>query len=101
MKFFKKIFGSLDNHTVDSYSGRKLTTVTSIAVAAYVTIFLLPEGDRLHALYAWLLVALLCLSIITVQNVIELKNGNSSTKTTTTATTETTTEKKPEDEHQN
>ena len=34
------------------------------------------EGEnRLHACYAFLSVALLCLGIVTVQNIIDFKNG--------------------------
>lgn len=73
-----KLLSSLDNHT-NGFSGRKLSALAAVIIGAYVTIFMLPaEGEiRLHALYAWLLFALLCLGIVTVQQVIEFKNGSS------------------------
>lgn len=56
------------------YSARKLT-----ALAAFWTAFELAqslEGDnRLYASYAFLGTGLLCLGIVTVQNLIELKSG--------------------------
>ena len=66
----------------NGYSGRKLSSFFAVIMAAYVTIYKLPaEGEiRLHALYAWLLFALLCLGIVTVQQVIEFKNGRQTPK---------------------
>jgi len=32
---------------------------------------------RLHALYAWQLLALLCLGIVTIEQIIKFKNGGS------------------------
>ena len=71
---FKKLFNSLDNHTL-GYSGRKLSALAGVITAIYITVHLLPMDAQLHALYVWLLFALLCLGIVTIQNVIELKNG--------------------------
>lgn len=72
--FFKKLFASLDNTTL-GYSGRKLTAVFAVLVGAYITKYKLPDEAQLHALYAWLGLALLCLGIVTVQQVIDFKNG--------------------------
>jgi uncharacterized protein involved in response to NO len=73
-EIFRKLLGSLDNYTSDSFSGRKLT-----ALAAFWTAFELSqtlEGDnRLYAVYAFLGTGLLCLGIVTVQNLVEFKNG--------------------------
>lgn len=73
-QIINNILASLDNHS-KGYSGRKLTAVWSVLVATYVT-YQLPEDMRLHALYAWQILALLCLGIVTVEQVIRLKNGN-------------------------
>jgi hypothetical protein len=77
---FKKIKEIIHN-TIDSlfnndkgFSARKL-----LALASFWTAFELAqslEGDnRLYAVYAFLSVGLLALSIVTVQNLVELKNG--------------------------
>jgi len=71
---FKNIFASLDNHNL-GYSGRKLTAVFAILMGAYIT-YTLPLEVRLHALYSWQILALLCLGIITVEQIIKFKNGD-------------------------
>jgi hypothetical protein len=73
--FITKLFASLDNHSL-GYSGRKLSALAGVLTGIYITVKLLPIDSQLHALYAWLLFSLLCLGIVTIQNVIELKNGN-------------------------
>lgn len=71
---FKNIFASLDNHNL-GYSGRKLTAVFAILMGAYIT-YTLPLEVRLHALYSWQILALLCLGIVTVEQIIKFKNGD-------------------------
>lgn len=88
------MFSSLDNHSL-GYSGRKVTAAAAILIGAYITVFLLPTEAQLHALYAWQTVALLCLGIVTIENIITLKNGTTTSKietSTTSSTSETTTE---------
>lgn len=75
MKILTNLFDSFKNNTL-GYSGRKLSALAGVLTGIYITVKLLPITDQLHALYVWLLFALLCLGIVTVQNVIELKNGN-------------------------
>lgn len=72
-EFIKKLFGSLDTTSL-GYSGRKLTALFSIIVAAYVT-YTLPADVRLYALYSWQGLALLCLGIVTIEQIIKFKNG--------------------------
>lgn len=72
--FIQKLFASLDNTTL-GFSGRKLTAVWAVLVATAVT-YTLPTDARLHALYAWQVLALLCLGIITVEQIIKFKNGS-------------------------
>jgi hypothetical protein len=48
--------------------------VWAVLTATYAT-YQLPESMLLHALYAWQLLALLCLGIVTAEQVIKLKNG--------------------------
>lgn len=71
---FKNIFASLDNHNL-GYSGRKLTALFAVLMGAYIT-YTLPLEVRLHALYSWQLLALLCLGIVTFEQIIKFKNGN-------------------------
>lgn len=70
----KKLFASLDTTNL-GFSGRKLTALFSILMGAYITIYKLPIEQYFNALVTWLCVALICLGIVTVQNIIELKNG--------------------------
>jgi len=79
----KKFAGSFDNVTKNAHSARKLTSLFAVLVGAYVTKYKLPPTDQLAALYAWLGLALLCLGIVTVQNIIDFKNGKSNGSTTT------------------
>lgn len=72
--FITKLFASLDNHSL-GYSGRKLTAVASTIIAVYVT-YTLPLDVRLHALYAWQTLALLCLGIVTAEQIIKFKNDD-------------------------
>ena len=72
-EFIKNVVDSLFNND-KGFSARKL-----LALASFWTAFELAqslEGDnRLYAVYAFLAVGLLALSIVTVQNLIEFKNA--------------------------
>lgn len=72
-QFLTKLLGSLDT-TSQGYSGRKLTAVASIIIAAYVT-YTLPIDVRLYALYSWQALALLCLGIVTFEQILKFKSG--------------------------
>lgn len=74
-QILNNLLASLDVHT-KGFSSRKLTAMWAVLVAAAVT-YMLPTEARLHALYSWQLLALLCLGIVTVQQIINFKNGNS------------------------
>jgi hypothetical protein len=71
---FINILNSFKNNTL-GYSGRKLSAFASVLTGIVITLVKLPSADQLNALYAWLLFALLCLGIVTIQNIIEFKNG--------------------------
>ena len=60
------------------WSARKLSAFAAVVVAIYVTVKFIPVAAQIDALYAWLLFALLCLGIVTIENVINLKNGGKS-----------------------
>lgn len=78
-QFITKLFASLDNHSL-GYSGRKLTALFCVLYGAYLSKDLECE-NRLHACYAFLSVALLCLGIVTVQNILDFKNGKENNNT--------------------
>ncbi len=73
-RLFNRIILSFEN-SKDGFSGRKLSAFAGVMMAVAVTLFYLAEKDMLSALYAWLLFALICLGIVTIGNLIELKNG--------------------------
>lgn len=73
--FIKKIIGSLETYTKNSFSARKLSAFIGVATAIYLTICKIPLEHQLDALMVWLGFSLLCLGIVTVQNIIEFKNG--------------------------
>ena len=77
--FIGNIINSFYNNNL-GFSGRKLTALFCVLYGAYLSKDL--EGEnRLHACYAFLSVALLCLGIVTVQNIIDFKNGKENNNT--------------------
>ena len=72
--FISNLFGSLDNHSL-GYSGRKLTALFSALMGAYITFFKLPLEQQFNALCVWLLLCVLCLGIVTFEQIIKFKNG--------------------------
>jgi len=69
----KNLIDSLKNK--GEFSGRKLSAFVGVLTAIYLTIFKIPLENQLDTLMVWLSFSLLCLGIVTVQNVIEFKNG--------------------------
>lgn len=78
--FITNVVRSLDTVQNSGYSARKLTGLGAFIVGVYITVKLLPPEALLHALYAWLLVLLLCLSIVTVEQIIKFKTGANADK---------------------
>jgi uncharacterized membrane protein HdeD (DUF308 family) len=76
--FLKKLINSLDNKT-DGFSGRKLSALVGVLTGVYITAVKLPADAQINALYAWLGFALLCLGIVTIEQIMKLKNGNEPT----------------------
>jgi hypothetical protein len=70
----KNLIDSLKNK--GEFSGRKLSAFVGVLTAIYLTIFKIPLEHQLDALMVWLSFSLFCLGIVTVQNVIEFKNGS-------------------------
>ena len=74
----RKIINDLINSfTTDKlgFSARKLSAFAAVIVAIYVTVKLIPIAAQIDALYAWLAFGLLCLGIVTVEQIINLKNN--------------------------
>jgi hypothetical protein len=71
----KDLLNSFKNDKI-GYSGRKLSAFIGVATAIYLTIFKIPLENQIEGLIIWLAFSLLCLGIVTVQNIIEFKNGS-------------------------
>ena len=71
----KNLIDSLKNNG-DGFSGRKLSSLVGVITGVYLTIFKIPLENQLESLMVWLGFSLLCLGIVTVQNIIEFKNGS-------------------------
>ena len=72
-KILDNLFNSFTTDTL-GFSARKLSAFVGVIVAIVVT-FKLPKESYLHAVYAWQTFALLCLGIVTIEQIIKLKNG--------------------------
>lgn len=70
----ENILKSFKNNT-EGYSSRKLSAFVGVVTGVYLTIFKIPLENQLDALMVWLGFSLLCLGIVTVQNIIDFKNG--------------------------
>jgi hypothetical protein len=79
--FINNIVRSLDNIQANGYSARKLTALFSMFMAAFIAVQKLPSDAQLHALYSFELLALLCLGIVTIEQIIKFKTGNGNTDT--------------------
>ncbi len=73
-KIFSDLIASFTTDTL-GFSARKLSAFAGVVVAIVVT-FKLPKDAYLHAIYAWQTFALLCLGIVTIEQIIRLKEGN-------------------------
>jgi hypothetical protein len=72
-KVLKDLIASFTTDTL-GFSARKLSAFAGVVVAIAVT-YKLPKDAYLHAIYAWQTFALLCLGIVTIEQIIRLKNG--------------------------
>ena len=73
-----KLLGSFDNTTKNSYSARKLTAFAFVLFSGYLHIKYVNEENAINFLMVDALTALLCLGIITFEQVIKFKNGEAS-----------------------
>jgi len=85
----KNLLGSLDKEK-GGYSGRKLSAFASIIIAGYFGFRFGDEKTIVELTIIWLSFALLCLGIITFEEIIKLKNGqnNAGENTETTPRTD-------------
>jgi hypothetical protein len=60
----------------DGFSARKLTAFLCVAVAAYETYKHTNDTNITTVIMIWLTAGFLCLGIITMEQVTNLKNGN-------------------------
>lgn len=71
---FKKLLSSFDN-TTTGFSARKLSAFAAVVVGVVATFKFGSDTNIVEILTVWLGFALLCLGIITVQQIIDFKNG--------------------------
>lgn len=79
--FIQKLISSFENNK-EGFSGRKLSAFFCFLTAFYISVYQVPSEYKLECVYAWLAVALLCLGIVTVQNILEFKNGKPNNEAT-------------------
>jgi hypothetical protein len=72
-KILTNLVASFTTDTL-GFSARKLSAFAGVVMAIVVTLKL-PKDAYLHAIYAWQTFALLCLGIVTIEQIIRLKNG--------------------------
>lgn len=83
-KVLRKLESTFDT-TTKGYSSRKLSAFWAIVImGGLITYRYVDVSNAIEMLTAWLVFGLLCLGIITVQNIINFKNG---TTTNTNAST--------------
>ena len=79
-KIFNNLIASFTTEK-DGYSARKLSAFAAVVVAIYITVKLIPIAAQIDALYAWLAFGLLCLGIVTIEQIINLKNNKPNEQT--------------------
>lgn len=75
MKVLNYIFHSFTN-SPEGFSARKLAAFTAVITAITVTFYFGAEGYVTELVLIWLAFGLLCLGIITIQQIIDFKNAN-------------------------
>jgi hypothetical protein len=67
----QNVIGSFDTHS-KAWSGRKLTAFIAVVTSIYITVFNVKADNALYFLQSWQLFSLLCLGIVTAQQIIKL-----------------------------
>lgn len=79
--FIKKIEASFDN-TPDGFSARKLSAFAGVIVAIIATFRFVDEKVIISALGVWLIFAMMCLGIVTAEQLLKFyKKGGDETPT--------------------
>lgn len=84
-KLFTYLFHSFTN-SPEGFSARKLSAFLAIIVSVIVTFKLGSESNVVELTLVWLGYSLLCLGIITIQQIIDFKAGRTTSTTTSTLT---------------
>lgn len=80
------LIGSLDTKPSNGFAARKLSALLCFALAAYLHVKYCTPENALNFLICDYIVALLLLAIITVQDVIKLKNGGNNSSSVSSET---------------
>ena len=72
---FKNLLGSFDN-SKGGYSARKLSAFAAVVTAIFITHKFTDANNLVTVLTIWLAFGLLCMGIVTAEQVIKFKNGN-------------------------
>jgi hypothetical protein len=80
-KIFNYIFHSFTN-SPEGFSARKLAAFTAVITAVTVTFYFGADGYVTELVLIWLAFGLLCLGIITIQQIIDFKNGKTTVNET-------------------
>ena len=75
MNIINKILGSFDN-SKDGFSARKLSAFVFVLFSAYIHINYISTDNAIEALFVDSGTLLLCLGIITMEQIIKFKNGD-------------------------
>jgi succinate-acetate transporter protein len=75
MKILDEILHSFDNNPNSGFSARKLSAFVGVTVAIYLSVFKADVTVVVELVMAWMCFILLCLGLITTQQIVELKNG--------------------------
>jgi hypothetical protein len=74
MNIFHNLLDSFHN-SPGGFSARKLSAFAGVAVCVYVTVHFCNDKILPEVLMVWLLFSLLCMGIITFQQVMDFKSG--------------------------
>jgi len=94
MRFLFKFIAQILTNWIDSFnndkkgfSARKEAAFGAFVVAVYLSYKFTTPSNLIEVLMMWLIYGLLCLGIITLQQVAELKSGKSQKQESVTTTT--------------
>ena len=79
MSLWDKLVASFDNST-DGFSARKLSAFTAVMVALVATFRFADDKVIVHTLMVWLTFALLCMGIITAEQILKFYKREDNTQ---------------------